>query len=198
MKDCENLAEDISKQQAIKESYATERISTSRLNTEQSSIKNYGTNRDKSTGKKLDEKALDRNKSKKELTRTKTSSALNTTTNSKKDETKSLAQTKSRGNFNNYNTHHGVDEGSKTVPKTPKADKSESKISTKTMNKTTTSTNLNTPDLKNGKVVSKISAADDKSLKRNPTGKSLNNLNKNTKAPADKSVDKGKFLFITR
>jgi hypothetical protein len=125
------------------------------------------------------------------MTRTKTSSALNTT---KKDETKSLAATKSRGNFNNYNTHHGGDEDSKTVPKTPKIDKSESKINTKTLNKTITSTNLNTPDVKNSRAVSKTAAAvEEKSLKRNPTGKSLNNA-KTAKGTVDKSLDKGKIL----
>jgi hypothetical protein len=193
LKDCEVLADNIAKQKAIKDAYATERSSTSRLNSEQSTIKNYGTNREKSLGRKLEsEKNLDRNKSKKDMTRTKTSSNFSTN-NVKKEDTKQLTLNKSKGNFSNYNTHH-VEDNSKTAPKTPRAEKSEQKIAgAKTINKTATSSNLNaTPDSKSRKVVSKTPAADEKGLKRNPTGKTLNNGKPNAKTPTDKSVDKGK------
>jgi len=198
LKDCQVLIDDIAKNKALKDAYSTERSSTTRLNTESSATKNYGTNRDKSLGRKLEsEKALDRNKSRRDLTRTKTSSNFNTNIPTKED-TKQLTLSKSKGNFmNNYNTHHG-EQTSRTIPKTPKAEKSELKIAgAKTITKTATAGNLNaTPDLKNGKVVSKTPIQDEKTLKRNPTGKTLNNGKSKSKIPTEKSDDKRKDIYI--
>jgi hypothetical protein len=107
------------------------------------------------------------------MVRTKTSSNFNTST-LKNEDTKQLTLTKSRGNLGNFNTNQ-VEDSPKTVSKTAKGDRGELKsTTTKTLNKTNTNSNLLTPDLKAGKSLSRLTNAEDKSMKRPPTGKSLN------------------------
>lgn len=162
------------------------------MNTDQSTIKNFATTRDKSVRKFDTEKTLDGHKSKKEMVRTKTSSNFNTST-LKSEDTKQLTMTKSRGNLNNYNTHQ-AEESSRTVPKTPKGDRGEQKsTTTKTLNKTTTSSNLHTPDMKSGKSMTRLANAEDKSMKRPPTGKSVNKGGKAGEKPIELKGNKVKL-----